>query len=83
MQHDLKVWPPFFNSLECGIKTFEARKDDRCFEVGDTLRLREFDPGTGTYSGRELLRRISYKLNGGGDFGVAKGFCILAIQPLT
>ena len=41
--HELKTWPQFFDSIVDGTKTFELRKDDRGFEVGDAVLLRECD----------------------------------------
>lgn len=42
--HDLKCWPADFAAIEAGTRTHEARRDDRGFAVGDTLRLREWTP---------------------------------------
>ena len=65
--HELKVWPEYFAALLDGSKTFELRKNDRGFQVGDTLWLREWDgggPGQGyVYTGRESRRVVSYVLN--------------------
>lgn len=58
--HDLKTWPQFFEKLVDGSKTFEIRYNDRGFEVGHKLRLREWDPETGEYSGREVGRVVTY-----------------------
>lgn len=83
--HDLKCWPEFFDDLVVGDKTFELRKDDRNFQIGDTLLLREWIPKTEKYSGRKLTRRVTYKLEhreGAGcaaDFGLKPGYAILGI----
>ena len=37
--HDLKLNKKYFDAVFHGLKTFEMRKDDRGFKVGDTLRL--------------------------------------------
>jgi hypothetical protein len=50
-EHELKVWPQFFDALLSGDKTFEVRKDDRGFHVGDVLWLREYRPEQKCYSG--------------------------------
>lgn len=87
IEHELKVWPEFFDDLENGRKTFELRKFDRDFREGDTLRLREYDPKKDDtqppgglhigrirdgYSGREVRRLVTYVF--GSDFGaVARG----------
>lgn len=44
--HELKIWPEYFNAVRRGDKTFEIRKDDRAprFEVGDFVLLKEWDP---------------------------------------
>lgn len=43
-QHKLKTWPQEFKDICSGEKTFEVRKNDRNFSVGDILVLREFVP---------------------------------------
>lgn len=44
MHHELKILPPYFEAVIDGRKTFEIRKDDRGFQAGDTVTLREYDP---------------------------------------
>lgn len=44
MKHDLKIWPQFFCRVADGSKTFEVRKNDRGFQPGDIVILREWDP---------------------------------------
>lgn len=41
--HDLKTWPEYYKDIASGVKTFEVRRNDRNFMVGDML-LREFAP---------------------------------------
>lgn len=45
--HVLKAWPEPFAAVVRGVKRFEVRKDDRGFEVGDRLVLREYEPIVG------------------------------------
>ena len=78
-EHELKTWPQYFAAVLDGSKTFEARLDDRGFEVGDVLWLREWDLAALAYTGREVRRTVSYKLSG--DPFVAPGYCILALAP--
>ena len=44
MNHDLKIWPKFYQRVKDGSKTFEVRNNDRSFQMGDTVTLREWDP---------------------------------------
>ncbi len=43
MIHELKTWSAYFNEVFMGHKTFEVRKADRDFKVGDKLILIEGD----------------------------------------
>jgi len=56
----LKCWPQFFKAMKDGTKTFEIRKNDRDFKVGEKLRVCEYFPTTLRYSGEELLFEITY-----------------------
>jgi len=78
MIHELKTWNEYFEEVFMGHKTFEVRKADRPFAKGDTLILKEWNPKTEQYTGREVARNVSYVLEGG-QFGVEKGFVVMAI----
>ncbi|GEO70520.1 DUF3850 domain-containing protein [Levilactobacillus acidifarinae] len=41
--HNLKVLPEYFEEQMAGRKRFEIRKNDRDYQVGDQLNLREWD----------------------------------------
>lgn len=43
MKHDLKIWPQYFSRAADGCKTFEVRKNDRGFQMGDEVVLHEWD----------------------------------------
>ena len=77
--HNLKTWPQYFEAVRDGKKTFEVRRNDRGFQVGDRLSLQEWDPDEGKYTGRELHRYVSYMLTGPA-LGVEPGFCVLALS---
>jgi ASC-1-like (ASCH) protein len=55
-----KCWPEYFQAILEGNKTFEIRLADFEAHKGDTLLLREYDPKTKQYTGRELKKQISY-----------------------
>lgn len=44
--HTLKVAPPYFAALADGSKTFEVRANDRAYQRGDLLVLREWHSQT-------------------------------------
>jgi len=44
-EHVLKTIEPYFTAVKEGRKTFEARRNDRGYQTGDTLVL--LDPSTG------------------------------------
>jgi hypothetical protein len=58
--HELKSWVGLFEPIFNGTKTHELRVLDRNYMVGDTLRLREYDPVEGTYTGRECFVEVTY-----------------------
>lgn len=77
--HDLKTWPEYFEAVESGAKSFEVRWNDRDYRTGDVLRLREWHPGIGKYSGRECTRVVTYVLNGG-CWGIQGGYVVMGLE---
>ena len=77
--HRLKTWPEYFQAILAGHKTFEVRKNDRDFRVGDLLILAEYEPNEEPgYTSRILYRLVSYVLPGG-QFGIEPGYCVLGL----
>lgn len=60
MTHELKIWPQYYARVKDGSKTFEVRENDRGFQPGDEVELREFDPTyDDTYdNGVQLVEKI-------------------------
>lgn len=77
--HELKVWPRFFEALLDRSKTFEFRKNDRNFQVGDLLVLKEWDPDAKDYTGRWLHREITYVLSDW-EAAIAADYVILGLM---
>ena len=50
--HDVKAWPESFNRICRRQGDFDRRRDDRDYQRGDTLRLREYIPDTKDFTGR-------------------------------
>jgi len=94
--HELKTVNPYFSDIWDTRKSFEIRKDDRGFQQGDILWLREYEPnmlydkendclvicGTQPYSGREILCMVSHILPAGKFEGLATGYCCMEIKVL-
>ena len=85
--HELKTDPDVFYALISGRKTYEIRRDDRGFRVGDTLVLRrtvhsgdEMAQGEPLrYTGEEAVRRVTHILEGPA-YGIAEGWVILSVN---
>lgn len=79
MTHELKAYPKYFQETIEGNKPFEIRKNDRNFQVGDVLILKEWD--NIKYSGREIGAVVRYVLR---DFiGLQEGYVALGLQILS
>jgi hypothetical protein len=77
MIHELKIFPEYFNAVISGVKTFEIRKNDRPFKVGDLLALNEYDGQS--YTGNSCLVYIDYIL-ADADY-VREGMVVMSIKP--
>jgi Domain of unknown function (DUF3850) len=63
-KHELKTHPQYFQAVLDGKKTFEVRLNDRNYQVGDELLLKEYDPITKEYTGKvSKLYEITYILD--------------------
>lgn len=58
--HNLKINSCYFEHVINKEKTFEIRKNDRNFQVGDYIYLNEWNKEKGTYTGRKVKGKIIY-----------------------
>jgi len=58
-----KTWPECFEAILHGEKKFEIRLADFKIQKGDTLLLREWDPKTKEYTGREIRKIAGFVSN--------------------
>jgi len=79
MIHELKTWPNYFQRVQQGVKTFEIRRNDRDFQVGDILNLTSYNPETKEQGPRKAYQ-VTYILHGE-QFGIERGYCVMAIIP--
>ncbi len=76
MIHELKTTSKYFQEMFMCHKTFEVRKNDRNFQNGDTLILKEWNGEQ--YTGRMMARTVNYILEGG-QFGIEEGYVVMSI----
>ncbi len=77
--HLLKIAPAPFVAVCEALKTFEYRKNDRDFMVGDNLHLVEHDPDfADNVAPASIVRRITYILHGP-NYGIPVGYCVMSI----
>lgn len=75
--HDIKCLPAQFAVLETQEKTFEFRKNDRNYQVGDLLIIREWLLSEQRYTGKRVMRIVSHMLTEG--FGLPDGYAVLSL----
>ena len=86
-RHELKTDSEVFQAVVAGLKTYEIRLDDRGFQVGDELYLRE-TVHTGEemkngapleYTGHVAIATVSHILRGP-IYGLADRWAILSVD---
>lgn len=88
--HELKILHEYLIDVSIGKKTFELRKNDRDYQVGDLIRfidVREDDSATNKNQiepniDENTLYRITYVLKDVDQYGLDRDYCILAIKKL-
>lgn len=79
--HELKIKEDYFNAILRGEKTFELRKNDRDYKVGDLIHFVQVN-GKEYFSHSKDVYRIAYILQDVSQYGLDKDYCILAIKKL-
>lgn len=79
MTHRLKILKPYFEAVAAGDKTFELRKDDRPYKIGDTLVLTEIGAKE-VPTGRVIKKKVGYVLRDCPEYGLDNGYCILSLR---
>lgn len=77
-EHELRCWPEHYAVIDTGVKTCELRLNDRNYQTGDTLLLREWEPVENGYTGRQLRVRVTHVLSGGP--WLSPGYVAMSIQ---
>lgn len=77
--HQIRLGESFFDDACSNVKSFELRKNDRGYKVGDILEMMEFADGRNT--GRMVRKLVTYILE---DYtGLEDGYCIMATKLLN
>lgn len=79
-QHRLKLRDEYYHAVKDGLKTWEFRKDDRGFKVGDELKLNHYSDRYGENQNDYVKAVITYIL-GHEDFEmIPEGYVIMSIR---
>ncbi len=77
--HELKIKKEYFNAIDSYEKSFEYRKDDRGYKVGDLLALNEIDED-GNYTGNAMLVEIIYIFRGEEGIPLPNNYIIMEFR---
>ena len=80
MTHNLKCWPEYFGPLMEGFKTFEIRKNDRDYLLGDTLNLLEWIPESEQFTGRNVSFLVTYIMD---SEELKPGFVVMGLSLVS
>ncbi|WP_209860468.1 DUF3850 domain-containing protein [Paenibacillus shirakamiensis] len=68
----------YFQAVYDGTKTFEVRKNDRSYAVGDVLVLKEWDV---EYTGSGIVKTVTYMLDN--PIYVKDGYVIMGLGEVV
>lgn len=72
--HKLKILPKYFKAVARGTKHFEIRKNDRDYNVGDQIELKEHDGEI--YTGNVIKGEITFVT----DFEQREGYIVFSFR---
>lgn len=75
--HRLKIWPEFYREHLEGRRPFEIRKNDRFFEVGDTVILLPYSPESNAFLPGDPLQ---YRVSTVSNFQQRLDYVVLGLQ---
>lgn len=81
-QHNLKIWPGHYRALVTGHMTHQVRLNDRNYQVGDELLLREWNDCAQQYTESPFLEYVVTHIAHGPGFGLKPGWCCMSIRKL-
>lgn len=83
--HELKIKHEYLVEVDIGRKTFELRKNDRDFQVGDLIHFidiksQDYKGDCDIFIDENALYIIIYILKDVPEYGLDKDYCILGIK---
>lgn len=78
--HELKILHKYCIALVTKEKSFEIRKNDRDFRVGDILHLKEIEDESKEYTGFEMFLKVNYIHQG---LGLEDGYVCMSVKETT
>lgn len=82
IDHELRIDPEHYERVQDGSKTFEIRRNDRNYQEGQVVMLREWRRGGiaegKRYSGREHVARIGYIA----DYKQQPGYVVFSLSSI-
>ena len=78
--HDLKIEEQYYIDVCSGKKTFELRKNDRDYQVGDYVIFNVIKEG-GIYQTQDIYK-ITYVLKDVEKYGLNKEYCIFSLKKM-
>lgn len=80
-EHKIKIKYSYYKAVLSGEKTFEIRKNDRNYCVGDIIHFVPIDDNCGLLIPHKAnAYRITYVFHGG-EYGIASEYCVFGIAP--
>lgn len=80
-EHAIKIKEKYFKAVLSGEKTFEIRKNDRDYQVGDIIHFVPVDDECGMIIPHDPnAYKITYVFHGG-EYGLEEGYCVFGILP--
>lgn len=80
MTHELNIKPTSFKHICEEKRTFDVRKYDKPYKVGDTLIFKEYDGLLEQFTGRSVKRKLVYLFEGHGQYGLTTGYVVLGFR---
>lgn len=81
-EHKIKIKKRYYDAVLKGEKTFEIRKNDRDYNVGDIINFIPIaDDCDMILPHNQTSYKVTYVFHGG-EYGLEEGYCVFGIAPI-